>query len=774
MLLSPIAHSNSAAAAETTVTVDHNAITTTQGTPNLTYYSGTWASNTRIHWATTGSFFEIPFTGHTVDLYGSTRTDHGTGRVYVDNVQVGTVTYQGANNNTVRLLFTKSGLTNGPHTLRVEADGWVDHGWATFTATVAGPIEDDLSHLYNSVTNRASGDYTASSWTTFAAARTAAGTAVTNNSGTSASREQLRVDLLAALNALVDIDGLRDMVADYQTRVSSQYTSASWTPFAAAIAQAQSVIANSSASLATMVAAKNSLQNAAAGLVTTSGGTFKTITNDTWWNDTAGNPIYSQGGGVFKFGDTYYWYGVEYAGAALYRANPSTKYDNNVTFVSIPVYSSKDLASWKFENRIVTTSTKLAIPTSKGQYFAKMNSMADAAWVGRLGVSYNENTGKYVLVTQFNQLFDPTGSQAGGVMFLQGDSPTDLFDYGNMQEQIVNSPTKATGDQTVFTDDDGTDYLVFSNSSGRNRAFVSRLAPADSLSLEPGVQIGYIPGSGREGNAMFRMGNRYYMASSDLHGWNTSVNYVIQSQSSAIQGTYGSEFTMSGTEMDYSHVTQTGFFFRVDGTTQSTVVYAGDRWADFAWNGIGYNQWMPLTNNAGTPAFNSLSQWELNAVTGEWRVSSGNNYVLNPEFAADRVAVTTLTGWTNQADAGSTSAFVANVSPGAASSRWGLRLNATTAFSGAVQQTVTVPTGTYRFALSANTAGGLAYARAVIVEADGTRNVIDLNAQSNGWKAFSLSGITLAAGPVTIRIEAKSTTGNQPVTVDALSLVKTS
>lgn len=34
-------------------------------------------------------------------------------------------------------------------------------------------------------------------------------------------------------------------------------------------------------------------------------GTFQTITNDTFWNDTSGNPIYSQGGGVFKFGDTY-------------------------------------------------------------------------------------------------------------------------------------------------------------------------------------------------------------------------------------------------------------------------------------------------------------------------------------------------------------------------------------------------------------------------------------------------------------------------------------
>src|SRR5262245_4476051 len=39
------------------------------------------------------------------------------------------------------------------------------------------------------------------------------------------------------------------------------------------------------------------------------------ITNDVFRKDTSGNPIYAQGGGVFKFGDRYYWYGVKYNGA---------------------------------------------------------------------------------------------------------------------------------------------------------------------------------------------------------------------------------------------------------------------------------------------------------------------------------------------------------------------------------------------------------------------------------------------------------------------------
>ena len=48
---------------------------------------------------------------------------------------------------------------------------------------------------------------------------------------------------------------------------------------------------------------------------------YQTITNDVWWKDNNGNPIMAQGGGISKFGNTYYWYGVQYAemGAVLHE-----------------------------------------------------------------------------------------------------------------------------------------------------------------------------------------------------------------------------------------------------------------------------------------------------------------------------------------------------------------------------------------------------------------------------------------------------------------------
>ncbi|WP_207211786.1 family 43 glycosylhydrolase [Promicromonospora panici] len=539
-----------------------------------------------------------------------------------------------------------------------------------------------------------------------------------------------------------DVDrGLEFLVSDYETRVPTKYTADSWAPFAKALTTASDVADDTSATTSEVADAKTALMTTAADLEAADEGTFQTITNNTFWNDTSGNPIYSQGGGVFKFGDTYYWYGVHYTGAESYRANPTQKYDNQVSFVSIPVYSSKDLVNWKFENRVATRSTGVGDGANLG----------GAGWVGRLGVSYNENTGKYVLAVQMWH----TSRGGHGVLLLQGDSPTDTFDYGYFQTQITNSPTTGTGDQTVFTDDDGKDYLIFSNREGRSRGFVAKFRESDSLRIEPGVEIRR--GDGREGNAMFKLDGKYYHAASDLHGWNTSVNYVNESTSSNVQGSYSSEYVLAGTEMDYSHVTQTGFFVTVNGTKQSTVIYAGDRWADFAWNGIGYNQWVPITKSGARPQFHSVSQWQFNVTTGEWRVGPANNYILNPDIQADRIIVSSVRGWRNLGGS------VTNVNGGVNGSRFALQISNS---GGVEQRRESVPAGTYALGLHARGSAG----RVVITGANGSQRTLSIPS-SSGWAKRELTGIELPSGAVTVTVRASGSGG---VVVDQLSLVKTS
>jgi|GEM_PF-5086400 len=110
------------------------------------------------------------------------------------------------------------------------------------------------------------------------------------------------------------------------------------------------------------------------------------IQNDTFWKDTSGNNIYSQGGGMLQVGNLYYWYGVNYTGAARYAADPAfippAQNTGSTGFKSVTCYSSTDLAHWKFEGD------------------ALKPDQAGRGWFGRLGVAYNAKTKKYVLVAQ--------------------------------------------------------------------------------------------------------------------------------------------------------------------------------------------------------------------------------------------------------------------------------------------------------------------------------------------------------------------------------------
>ena len=361
------------------------------------------------------------------------------------------------------------------------------------------------------------------------------------------------------------------------------------------------------------------------------------IQNDTFWFTKEGQPIYSQGGGIFRFKDPssgiekYYWYGVRYKEAETYRLNPAVTLPTS-SFENVTCYSSTDLVNWTFENNVLT----MAELEKNGGY---------KRWLGRLGVAWLDDLKKYVMVVQH-------GNQ---VLFTISDTPAGNFTWHNQisMKEMIGTPN--TGDQTVFTDDDGKSYLIYSYGSGRNKIYVSEIAVKNGkANLLDCKEI--FRGESREGNCMFKYQGKYYMAASNIYGWDASLAYYLVADS--IRGPYTptkSMAVMKGCEDDYAHITQTGFFVSVKGTKQETILYCGDRWADFAGNGLGYNQWFPMSFEGSTPVFNSLHRWNLNAQTGSWSVAPGNNYVRNASFEADRRYVPThvkpvqdqLTGWTS-------------------------------------------------------------------------------------------------------------------------------
>lgn len=381
-------------------------------------------------------------------------------------------------------------------------------------------------------------------------------------------------------------------------------------------------------------------------------GTFLTITNNQFWNTADGQPIYSQGGGIFKFPDPqtgeekYYWYGVHYKEAELYRENPVEKYDH-CTFEGVTCYSSTDFVNWTFEGHVLTPE--------------EVNRDRRPTWVGRMGVGYLEELGQYVLMIQ----------HGSSVLICTGDSPTGEFKQHRHIDMTDRIGTPNTGDQTVFVDEEtGKMYLIYSYGRGRNKIYVSEVGMKDGMvDLLDCVQV--FKGESREGNCLFKYKGKYYMCASNIYGWDCSYAYYLVADN--IYGPYtptNDMQVMPGCEEDFAHVTQTGFFYTIRGTKQDLVLYCGDRWADFAGNGLGYNQWFPITfeGEEQTPRFNSLSQWELNTTTGEWRVGRENNYVLNPSFEADRNAIPSnrkpvqlqLKGWTSEVHEGNQ---IANFDP---------------------------------------------------------------------------------------------------------------
>ena len=347
------------------------------------------------------------------------------------------------------------------------------------------------------------------------------------------------------------------------------------------------------------------------------------IKNDSFWDTVDGEPIYSQGGGIFQFEDPetgeerYYWYGVHYELSERYRQDPSETFNRGTGFKAVTCYSSTDLVNWKSEGDALTREGTSPDGRRRRGW----------GWLGRLGVAYVEEAGQYVLIIQ-------SGSQ---VLFTTADKPTGPFEYQHRKDMTDIIGTSNTGDQTVFTDPDtGKSYLVYSYGRGRNKIYVSEIGLKDGkIDLLDSVQV--YRGDGREGNCMFKHDGKYYLAASLLYGWDSSYPYYLVADD--IRGPYRPENDMrifKGAEDDYAHVTQTGFFVTVRGTKQTTVIYCGDRWAGFAGNGLGFNQWCPLSFDGDEPYFNSLNSWNLNAETGEWSVADDNNWVKNPSFEADR------------------------------------------------------------------------------------------------------------------------------------------
>jgi autotransporter-associated beta strand protein len=334
---------------------------------------------------------------------------------------------------------------------------------------------------------------------------------------------------------------------------------------------------------------------------------YQTITNDVWWKDNNGNPIMAQGGGISKFGNVYYWYGVQYKEMGPYYTN-GTVNTSSSTFSAINCYSSTDLVHWTFQNKVISTST---------------SGFSNPGWVGRMGqVVYNSANSQYVM------WFEGPGGQCCCTC----STPTGNFALNHAQATITNVYTgPGAGDCTIFCDVDhnSTPYFICSDPHGRQHAYVCPLS-SNYLIIGNATLIddtGGIPAwpQGQEANNMFEGNGTYYYTMSNLAGWSYSSAYAVWSTNIFTPADYTADAPYLGTTTDYTHYSQVSFGFQVAGTVATNYLMVGDRWAQFistyasAGHGSNFSIICPITFTNGMPYFQSLNMFQIDAVTGKWR-----------------------------------------------------------------------------------------------------------------------------------------------------------
>ncbi|GIH25342.1 beta-xylosidase [Acrocarpospora phusangensis] len=300
-----------------------------------------------------------------------------------------------------------------------------------------------------------------------------------------------------------------------------------------------------------------------------------TITNGTQFRDTAGNVVHAHGGGMLKSGAYHYWFGE------------NRNADN--TFRAVSVYRSTDLLNWEFRRDVLTRTS---------------NAELNVANIERPKVIYNSSTGRYVM-----WMHKENGRDYGEARAAVASSATIDGDY-TYHGSFRPLGQHMSRDITLFNDG-GTAYMI-SAADENYDLHIYRLT-ADYLNVASLVG-NFWNDAHREAPAMFKRGSTYFLLTSAATGWNP--NQAKYATASSVSGPW-SGWTNTGDGTTFG--SQPAYVLPVQGTSTTSYLYLGDRWAG-AWGGpVNDSQyvWLPITFPSATSM--SLSwhpQVTIDAATG--------------------------------------------------------------------------------------------------------------------------------------------------------------
>ncbi|MGA5760718.1 RICIN domain-containing protein [Nonomuraea bangladeshensis] len=257
------------------------------------------------------------------------------------------------------------------------------------------------------------------------------------------------------------------------------------------------------------------------------------------FTDTSGGALHAHGGGVLKVGSYYYWFGENR--------------NADGTFRYVSAYRSADLRNWEFRNHVLTQSSAAELQVAN---------------IERPKVMYNAATGRFVM-----WMHKENGSDYGEARAAVAVSATVDGNYTYLRS--FRPLGHMSRDITTFTDTDGAGYMI-SAADENYDLHVYRLS-ADFTDVASLVRVW--DGDHREAPALFKRGGVYFMLTSGATGW--QPNQARYATATAIIGSW-SAWQDVGDATTFG--SQPAYVLPVQGTSGTSYLYLGDRWAG-AWGG---------------------------------------------------------------------------------------------------------------------------------------------------------------------------------------------
>lgn len=303
------------------------------------------------------------------------------------------------------------------------------------------------------------------------------------------------------------------------------------------------------------------------------------------WRDTAGNPINAHGGGLLLHGGVHYWFGEIKSGPT--RLVPGQSWEcYRVEAGGISCYSSSNLRDWKFKGVALAPDT--------------LNPHSDlhtSRVLERPKVIFNERTRKFVMWLHVDTE-DYAYSRAGVAV---SDSPAGPYTYmGSLRPN-----GQMSRDMTLFKDDDGRAYHVFSS---ENNATMHIGLLTDDYLAHTGVSKRIFIGKSREAPALFKHRGKYHLITSGCTGW--SPNPALLGTADSILGEWTELHNPcrgSGSETTFD--SQSTFVLPIPGRPDE-FIFMADRWNKTDLENSRY-VWLPLSYRDGKMVVEWRDVWSI-------------------------------------------------------------------------------------------------------------------------------------------------------------------